>query len=136
MISQLMQQRVSFPEPAAQNIRNMTNESLVFSKRSCVTRKSCVYAVEPIVFMTPFPRNTKISCKFLNKRTLEDCGDGPMAKYRKVSDEFVYVTSTKRGFQTFHHCVATYEQTKEGLSYFYPKRLVDVDGIHARPFNL
>ena len=78
----------------------------------------------------------KNSSNGLNKRTLEDCGDGPMAKYRKVLDEFVNVTSTNRGFRTVHHSVATYEQTKNGLSYFYPKRIVDSDGIHTRPLNL
>ena len=78
----------------------------------------------------------KLSSKGLNKRTLEDCGDGPMAKCRKVLDEFINVTSTNRGFQTVHHSVATYEQTKKGLSYFYPKRIVDVDDIHSRPLNL
>ena len=36
----------------------------------------------------------KFSSKGLNKRTLEDCSDGPMANYRKVLDEFVNVTST------------------------------------------
>ena len=59
-----------------------------------------------------------------------------MAKYRKVLDEFVNVTSTNRGFRTVHHSVATYEQTKEGLSYFYPKRIADADGIEIRPLNL
>ena len=78
----------------------------------------------------------KFSSKGLNKRTLEDCGDGPMPKYRKVLDEFINVTSTNRGFRTVHHSVATYEQTKKGLSYFYPKRIVDTDGIHTRPLNL
>ena len=61
---------------------------------------------------------------------------GPMAKYRKVLDEFINVISTNRGFRTVHHSVATYEQTKKGLSYFYPKRIVDVDGIHTRPLSL
>ena len=78
----------------------------------------------------------KFSSKSLNKRTLEDCGDCPMAKYRKVLDKFINVTSTNRGFRTVHHSVATYEQTKKGLSYFYPKRIVDADGIHTRPLNL
>ena len=77
----------------------------------------------------------KISSKRLNRRTLEDCGDGPMAKYRKVLDEFINVTSTNRSFRTVHHSVATYEQTKKGLSYFYSKKIVDVDGIHTRPLN-
>ena len=59
-----------------------------------------------------------------------------MAKYRKVLDEFVNLTSTNRGFATVHHSVATYEQTKKGLSYFYPKRIVDADGIHTRLLSL
>ena len=58
-----------------------------------------------------------------------------MAKYRKVLDEFINVTSTNRGFRTVHHSVGTYEQTKKGLSYLQ-KRIVDADGIHTRPLSL
>ena len=32
------------------------------------------------------------------------------------------------------HSVATYEQTKKRLSYFYLKRLVEEDGIHFKPW--
>ena len=32
--------------------------------------------------------------------------------------------------------VATHEQTKKGLCYFYPKRQVQDDGIHIKPLNL
>ena len=78
----------------------------------------------------------KFSSKGLNKRTLEDCGDGPMSKYRKVLEEAVNVTSTNRGFRTMKHSVATYQQTKKGLSYFYPKRVVEEDGIHTKPLDL
>ena len=79
----------------------------------------------------------KFSSKGLNKRTLEKCGGGgPMAKYRKVLEEAVNVTSTNRGFRMIPHSVATYEQTKKGLSYFYPKRIVEEDGIHTKPLNL
>ena len=59
-----------------------------------------------------------------------------MAKYRKVLDEFINVTSTDRGFRTVHHSVDTYEQTKKGLSHFCPKRIKNVNGIHTRPLNL
>ena len=38
------------------------------------------------------------SSKRLKKRTLENCGDGPMSNVRKLLDESVNVTSTKRGF--------------------------------------
>ena len=55
----------------------------------------------------------KFSSKGLNKRVLEDSGDGPMAKYRRELDEAVNLTSTNRGFRTMNHMVATYEQTTE-----------------------
>ena len=75
----------------------------------------------------------KFSTKGLTERTLEDSGDGPMSKYRKVLEEFIIVTSTYRGFRTMHHAVTTYEQTKKGLSDFYPIRSVQQDGIHTLP---
>ena len=68
---------------------------------------------------------------------MEECGDGgPMPKYRKVSEEAVNVTSTNRGFGTIQHSVATYEQTKKRLSYFYPKGLVEEDGKHTKTLLL
>ena len=78
----------------------------------------------------------KFSSKGLNKRVLEDYGDGLNAKNLRVLDEAVNLTSTNRGFRTINHMVATYEQTKKGLSYFYPKRQVQDDGIHTKPLNL
>ena len=59
-----------------------------------------------------------------------------MAKYRQVLDEAVNLKSMNRGFKTINHAVATYEQTKKGLSYFYPKREVECDEIHTKPLNL
>ena len=63
----------------------------------------------------------KFSSKGFKKRTLEDCGKGPMSKYRKVLEEAVNVTSTSRGFRTMTHSVATYEQTKKGIVLFLPQ---------------
>ena len=76
------------------------------------------------------------SSKGLNKRTFEDSGDGPMAKYQEVLTEQENVTSTNRGFRAKDRSIATYEQTKKGLSYFYPKRIVEQDGIHKLPLNI
>ena len=45
-----------------------------------------------------------------------------MSKYCKVLQEAVNVTSTNRRFRTIQYSVATYEETKKGLSYFYPKK--------------
>ena len=58
----------------------------------------------------------QFNSKGLIKKTLEDYGGGPMAKYGKVLDEIINVTSTNRGFRTVHHSAANYEQTKKGLS--------------------
>ena len=77
----------------------------------------------------------KISSKGLNKRVLEQSGDGPLEKYRRVLNEKVNVTSNNRRFRSNNHSVATYEQVKKVLSYFYPKRIVEKDGIHTRPLN-
>ena len=78
----------------------------------------------------------KFSSKGLNKRTLEDTGDGPMSKYRRVHDDAVNLKSTNRRFKTSNQLVGTYEQTKKGLSYVYPKREVINDGIYTKPSSL
>ena len=57
----------------------------------------------------------KISSKGLKKRVLEQNGDGPLEKYRRVLNEKVNVTSNNRGFRTNNHSVAAYEQTNTSL---------------------
>ena len=135
MISQLMQQPTSFQEFAAKNIRNTINESLVFSDRRFFVRKCCAYSKNLLLLRLQFQQN-KFSGKGLNKGTLEDCGDGSLAEYREMLDQFINLTSTKRGSPTVHHSVASYEQTKRGQYYFYPRSNVDADGLHTLPLNL
>ena len=81
-------------------------------------------------------KKSKFSSKSLNKRVLEQSGEGPLEKYRRVLNEKVNVTSNNRGFRTNIHSVATYEQIRKGLTYLYPKRIVETDGIHTKPLNL
>ena len=57
-------------------------------------------------------KNFKFSSKDLNNRVLEQSGDGPLEKYRRVLNKKVNVTSNNRGFRTNNHSVATYEQVK------------------------
>ena len=78
----------------------------------------------------------KFSSKGLNTRTLEDCEDVPLSKYLKMLQEADNVTSTKTGFRTIQHSVATYEQTNKRLSYFYSKRIVEEDGILTKHLHL
>ena len=59
-----------------------------------------------------------------------------MTEYRRVLADQDNVTSANRGFRTEDHSITPYEQTKKGLSYFYPKRIVKEDGIDTVPLNL
>ena len=74
----------------------------------------------------------------LNKRIriLEQIGDGPLEKYRKVLDDALKIESTIRSFRTKDHIFATSEQIKQGLLQFYPESIVEADGIHTNPLNL
>ena len=76
------------------------------------------------------------SCKGLNKRTLGNCGNGPMSNYSKVPEEFVNLTPTNWSFRTIQFPVATNEQAKKGLSYFYPERHGQQHGIHTLPLSI
>ena len=60
-----------------------------------------------------------VSIKGVNKRVLEQSGDGELEKYGIVVNEKVNVTSNKKGSRTNNHSVAKYEQVKKILSYFY-----------------
>ena len=77
----------------------------------------------------------KFSSKGLKKRVLEDSVDGPLDKVQ-VLDEAINLTYTNRRIRTVNHMMATYEQTKTGISYFYPKSQVQDVGIHTKPLNL
>ena len=77
----------------------------------------------------------KISCKGVNKSTLKD--DNPMLKMRNVLQKQDEVTTTNRGFRVVDQKeICTYELKKRGLSYFYPKREVQEDGIHTKPLDI
>ena len=76
------------------------------------------------------------SSKILSKQVVEQSGDGPLEKYPKVFNENLNTTSNKRGFRTNSHSVATHPQRKEFQSYFYPKRIVESDGIHTELLKL
>ena len=80
----------------------------------CLCSKTyCCYDVTSI--------KLKFSSEGLNKRLLEQSGDGPLEKYRRVLNEKVNVTSNNRVFRANNHSVLTYEQVEKGLSYFHPK---------------
>ena len=119
----------------ADNTNNMTRESLAYIKKSSDVEMLCLctktYCCYDVTSSKP-----KFSSKGLNKRELEQSGDGPLEKFRRVLNEMVNITSNNTRFRMNNHSFATYEQVKKGLSYFYPKRIVETDGIHTQPLNL
>ena len=118
-----MQPAILSPELAVLSTRNMIGESRVSSKKSLDVQKCCASIAKHIALMINRLKFTSLAAKDSNKKTLEECGDGgPMSKYRKALEEAVSVTSNNRGFRTIEHSVATYEQTKKGLSYYYQKK--------------
>ena len=131
-----MQNRVYSLERVAVRIKSMISESPDFLKKNLDVQKRYVCVARHIAAMTTSQISSNLaSSKGLKKRVLKDSGDGPMSKYRRVLDEAINLTSTNRGFKTSNHMLATYDQTKKGLSYFYPKRQVQDDGIHTKPLN-
>ena len=80
-------------------------------------------------------KNVKISCKGLNQCSL--INDNPLEKYKSVLFDQEQIVTVNRGFRTVNsEKICTYEMRKKGLSYFYPKRIVDHDGIHTKPLKL
>ena len=126
-----------------------------FSSRTCCAKHKKHDGREPGLFKEEF-RGTEMIClcsktyccfdsesnkfnfssKGLDKTTLEVCGDGLMSKHPKVLERFVEVTSTNESFCAIQHAVATYVQTRKGLSSFYPKGIVQKDGKHNRRPNI
>ena len=104
-------------------------EKFICTEMVCLcSRTYCCYDVTS--------NKLELSSKGLNKRLLKQSGDEPLERYRRVLNKNVNVTSNNRVFRTNSHSVATYEQVKKGLSYFYAKRIVESDGIHTQPLNL
>ena len=97
------------------HMKHDKREPGIFKEQFCCTEMFCLCSKAYCCYDSN-SNNCKFSSKGLNKRTLEECGDGRIAKYRKVLLEFINVTSANRGFRTVNQSVATYEQTKKGLS--------------------
>ena len=98
----------------------LVNEEFRCREMLCLCSKT--YCCYDVIYKEPY-----FCSKGLNKRVLEQSGGGPLEKYWRVSNEKVSVTSNNRGFRTNNHSVATYEQVKRGLTYFYLKRIVETD---------
>ena len=136
IVSLLMLYQISSLEHVVYNTNNMIRESLAFLKKSSDVRRCYVYAVRRTAAMMSPLINLNLAVKLSTNAYWNTGGTDHWKKNRRVLNEKVNGTSKNRGFRTNNHSVATYEQVKEGLSYFYPKRIVETDGIHAQPLIL
>ena len=117
------------------HIKHDKRELVLFKEQFRCTEMLCLCSKTYCCYNS-VTNKTKFSSKGLNTSVLEESSDGPLQKYRRVLDDAVSMTSTNRGFRTINHQILTYEQTKKGLSFFYPKRIVDADGNHTTPLMI
>ena len=103
-------------------------EDFKFSEMLCICSKTnCCYDLTS--------NKLKFNSKVLNRLVLEQSGNGPLENYHKVLDDAVIIRSTNRVFRPKDHTVVTYEQTKQAMSYFSPKRMIEDNGGHTHPLN-
>ena len=113
----------------------MIRESLVYLKKTSDVRRGYVYVLRHNAAMT----SPLINLNIVVRVSTNVYWNRVAANHWKSiveSNEKVNVTSNDRVFRTNNLTVATYEQVKKSLSYFYPKLTVKTDGIHTQPPNL
>lgn len=74
----------------------------------------------------------KFSCKGVNKKTNEINKE----KYLNVLLSKRSSSGINRGFRVINNTIFTYQQVREGFSYFYPKRKVLQDGVSTIPLEI
>ena len=74
----------------------------------------------------------KFSSKGINKKTVSD----PLNIFKKVLNDRKPVEGVNHGFQLKNNKIFTYEQKRNGFTYFYCKRKLCDDGIHTEPLDI
>ncbi|CAH3132563.1 unnamed protein product [Porites lobata] len=74
----------------------------------------------------------KFSCKGVNKKT----NDINKEKYLNVLLTKQSSSGLNKGFRVVNNSMYTYEQVRDGFSYFYPKRKVLEDGVTTVPLDI
>ena len=74
----------------------------------------------------------KLSCKGVNKKT----NDINKEKYLNVLLTKKSSSGLNKGFREVDNSMYTYEQIRDGFSYFYPKRKILEDGVTTVPLEI
>lgn len=81
------------------------------------------------------PRKIK-EVKFSSKGVTKHRVKAPMSIFRRVLKTHRVGRGTLKGFRARNNGISTYEQTRNGFSYFYCKRRVLNDGVSTVPLNI
>ena len=127
-----MQHSTSSQKHVVMLTRSVIRESRDYLKKNSGVPKCCACVAKPIVATIERVTSTNSLAMDTIKDLWKTVEMDPCQK-NAVLEEAVNVTSTNRGIRSMTHSVATYKQTKKGLSFFYPKRLVEEDGRHTKP---
>ena len=91
----------------------MTSESLGSLYKNSYAQKFYIYITRRTTAMMLTRTSLKSEAKASRKRVLEENCDALLEKYRRVLYEKAIIASTKRGFRTNNHGLATYERIKK-----------------------
>ena len=135
MSFQLTEQQISSFVLAALSIRSTIEENLSYSKKNSAAQKWFVCVAKHIA---PKTHNhlIKFSSKSLKKERLKTVVMDTCLSIARILEEVVKVFPTGKGFRAIQYAVATYEQTKERLSYFYPKNCPARWQTHLSSLNI
>ena len=100
-----------------------------FSGNKMVCLCSKMYCIED---ETENETNTKLSCKGVNKKRINDA----MAIFDHVLSTQETLSAKNKGFVSKQNHVYTYEQIRSSFTYFYPKREVLSDGVSTKPLSI
>ena len=130
-----MQNIISSLGLVAVSIKSIVNRSRDLLKRSVCVHECYVCVASHIAAITTSQIRPNIAAKIKQSGSRRFWRQ-LYGKNRRLVDEANNLTSKNERLRTVIDMVATFEQTKKGLSYFYPKRQVQDDGIQTKPLNL
>ena len=116
--------------------RNDTPQNKVYDKRTPGLFKE-EWSGEGIIGLSSktyycFGSYNKYSCKGVNKR----CNQINKEKYLNVLLTKQSSSGLNKGFRVIDNSMYTYQQVRDGFSYFYPKRKVLGDGVSTLPLDI
>ncbi|XP_071137847.1 uncharacterized protein [Mytilus edulis] len=95
-------------------------------------RRAKKLAPKRLVHRPRLVRDVKFSSKGVTKRRVK----APMTTFRHVLNTQRVGNGSLKGFRARNNGIATYEQTRNGFSYFYCKRKLLSDGVSSVPLDL